>query len=290
MKPLALASLLVVGCMTNAASKTAVELDNTGRLAIVGDCVIVAEQSSLVCVPRAGGGAPYTLVTNAARTYVAIAGDGDTAVVTSLAGSELYVDRVALDGTLKLIAKAPATPGAGALALAPGAVFVSDGLHLLAVPADGSRPAGTIVTAQSPPLLAAAFRGTTLYFADGPTVYSWDLSSQTVPQWLAMDQVDTQLGADTDAAVIGRHIANSSYSFVTNVTTREITELHGTLTRIAIAGGHPYGIVDAGIVDATGTDVTDPVVAVADAYDLAVDDKSIYWITRQGTFDLAARP
>ena len=97
------------------------------------------------------------------------------------------------------------------------------------------------------------------------------------------------VAADGDAAVVGTNVANSSYSFVTNITTRDVTELHGTLSRVAVAGGHPYALVDGDLFDATGVDVYDPLAAGLDAFDLAADDQAVYWITRGGDIGTIAR-
>ncbi len=288
MRVLSLAPLLSIGCSITGSS-SAVELGNTGRLAIAGDCIVVAEHASLVCAPRSGGGAPRTMLTTPDRTYVAIASDGDSVVATSTSAGQVFVDRVALDGSVTPIANAPATAGAGELALGKGTIFVSTGSQILVVNTDPPKIAGAWITATNPPLGAIAWRGTTMYWVDGTTLMTWNTSVDTMPQ-VGATVVGGALAADTDAVVVGDHLSDSNYSFVTNLITREVSELHGTLTRVATAGGHPYAIVDAGIVDATMTDVTEPLVAVPDAYDLAVDDKDIYWITRQGTLDRVARP
>ena len=290
MKVLAVACVFAIGCTTSAGgpgSGSSVHLGEPGRLAIAGDCVVVAEPSSLVCVPRAGGGDPHELVKTPGRTYVAVAGDGDAVVATSTDDPPVELDRVALDGTVTRLASAAASTGAGELALADKQVVLSTGSQLLLVDGTGGGIVATLAQA-SGVIGAVAQRAGTVYYTDDQTLHEVDLTGQQVPLFDGM--VTLALAADASTAVAGeRLVGDSQFSFVDSELADEDCELHGTLSRVVLADGHPFALTDLGIFDAAGPVAEVPLARAAGAFDLAVDDQTIYWITRAGELDRAAR-
>ncbi|HTR53029.1 MAG TPA: hypothetical protein VMJ10_20180 [Kofleriaceae bacterium] len=281
---------LAAGCTTTSSPTGSVSLGEPGRLALAGDCIVVAEHASLVCAPRAGGGTPHTIATTPDRTYVAIVADDndDGVLATSIANNAVELDHVGLDGTVTPLASAAASDGAGELALADKQIVLSTGALLVTVDAQAGGVTGLVATATET-LGSVAVRGTTVYYVDDTTLDAVDLASPT-----GMPEIEAQsdtfaVAADADAAAYGTNLTNSSYSFVTNLTTREVTELHGTLSRVAIAGGHPYALVDGDVYDATGTDVETPLAGGLDAFDVAADTQAVYWITRSGDVGSLAR-
>ena len=286
----ALASLAAIGCTTTPSPGTSsgVQLGEAGRLALAGDCVVVAEPGSLVCVPRVGGDAPHELVKSPDRTYVAIAADGDDVLATSVADHAVELDRVALDGTVTPLLSATATQGAGELAPAEKQVVLSTGSQLLLVDGEAGGIVATLARATGVIGAVAARAGTVYYTVDGK-LQEVQLDGTAMPVYATAQTL--ALAADAGAVVSGDQLdGDPSYSFANNLTTRSDCELHGTVSRLALAGGHPYAIVDGAIFDAAEVVAEAPVVPATDAFDLAVDDQRIYWIARSGELDRAARP
>ena len=257
-------------------------------LALAGDCVVVAEPGSLVCVPRVGDDAPHEIVKAPGRTYVAIAADGDDVLATSVADHAVELDRVALDGTVTPLVSATASQGAGELAPADKQVVLSTGSQLLLV--DGE--AGGIVATLAHPagvIGAVAARAGLVYYTVDGKLAEVQLDGTAMPVYASVQTL--ALAADAGAVVSGDQLdGDPSYSFANNLTTRNDCELHGTVSRIALADGQPFAIVDGAIFDASDVVAYAPVVPATDAFDLAVDDQRIYWIARSGELDRAARP
>ena len=285
---LVLFASLAAACTTATSPSGTISLGEPGRLALAGDCVVVAEHASLVCAQR-DGDSSHTLVTTPDRTYVAIVADanGDGVLASSVANNMVELDRVGLDGSTVELASLPASEGAGELALAGTQVVLSTGSLLVTVDASTGGVTGLVATATGT-LGGVAVRGTTAYYVDDTTVESIELGAASATPEIESTESGA-VAADAEAAVIGTNLTDSSYSFVTNVTTHDVTELHGTLSRLAIAAGHPYAVVDGDLYDATGVDVTAPIVAGLDAFDLAGDARAVYWITRTGDVGTIAR-
>lgn len=289
MKLLALAPLAVLGCAATPSPPSSpwpYQLDEAGVLALAGDCVVVAEHASLVCVPRAGGGEAHELVRRADRSYVAVAADGDDVLATSLAGGQVLLDRIALDGTVTPLAASPATSGAGLLALADSRVVLSTGSQLeLVDPAGG----GVTALAQASGIITAlAVRAQEVDYADDTTLKTVDLMGNDLSQ--QDGEVVVALAADPGGIAVGQHLpGDTSYSFVDNLTTGDTCELHGALSRLAVDAGHPYAIAGGYVFDATGAVARQALAGDGAAFDLAVDDRDVYWISRDGTLDRVAR-
>ena len=289
MKLLALVPLAALGCAATPSPPSSpwpYQLDESGALALAGDCVVVAEHASLVCVPRAGGGAAHELVRRADRSFVAVAADGDDVLATSLSGGQILLDRVALDGTVMPLAASPATSGAGLLAVADSGVVLSTGSQLeLVDPAGG----GVTTLAQASGIITAlAVRGQEVDYADDTTLKAVDLMGDDLSQ--PYYSIVVALAADPGGMVVGTHLpGDTSYSFVQNTTTGDMSELHGALSRVAVDGGHPYAIVDGVVFDATGAVARQALAGNGDAFDLAVDDRYVYGISRDGTLDRVER-
>lgn len=277
-----LLALLAVGCTSSPSSSSSgpVDLGEPGRLALAGDCVVVAEHASLVCVPRAGGDSPRTILDQPSRALVELAADGDDLLVTSLADHAVFLDRVALDGTVTPLANATAAMGAGDLALADKQVVLSTGSQLLLV--DGVHGGIVATLAHSTGVIGdVAVRAGLVYYVDDGTLQIVDLSGMAMPQYGGLRTI--AVAADATTLAIGNQLlGDPSYSFVDDDVTRNTCEIHGTLTRVALAGGQPYAIVDGAIFDASNVVARTPVAPASDAFDLAVDDQTIYWITRSG--------
>ena len=291
MKLLALAHLALLaalGCAATPATPSSpwpYQLDESGALALAGDCVVVAEHASLVCVPRAGGGAAHELVRRTDRSFVAVAADGDDVLATSLSGGQILLDRVALDGTVTPLAASTATSGAGLLAVADSGVVLSTGSQLELVDTAG----GVTPLAQASGIITAlAVRGQEVDYADDTTLKTVDLMGDDLSQ--PSYSVVVALAADPGGMTVGTHLpGDTSYSFVQNTTTGDMTELHGALSRVAVDGGHPYAIVDGSLFDATGAVARQALAGNGDAFDLAVDARYVYWISRDGTLDRVQR-
>lgn len=292
MKLLALAPLVALGCATTPPSPESAwpyQLDETGHLAIAGNCVVVEEASSLVCVPRAGAGEARELVRSADRTYVALAAtaDGTGVLATSLAGGQVRLDRVALDGTVTPLASAAATAGAGQLAVADRQVVLSTGSQLVLV--DGAGGGVTSTLAQATGIIGGvAARAQQVAYIVDTSLKTVDLAGDDESQ--PSGGVTVAVAADAGALVVGRHlIDDTSYSFLQNDTTGDTCEIPGALSRIAVQAGHPFAIADGAIFDAAGAVADYPIAGDGDAFDLAVDEAYVYWITRDGTLDRVAR-
>jgi hypothetical protein len=289
MKALLLVPWLAIGCITSTTSpgtSSTIELGEPGRLALAGDCVVVAEHASLVCVPRAGGDAPHTILEQPARTFVEIATDGDDLIVSSLDDHSVFLDRIALDGTVTPLADATATNGAGQLAVADKQAVLSTGSQLLLVDSVNGGIVATLAQAKGV-IGDVAVRASLVYYLDDGTMEMTDLAGTKMPTY--GDASTLALAADASGVAVGSQLQDSSYSFVDDLTTQNLCELHGTLTRVALAGGQPYAIVDGAIFDASHVVARAPIAPASDAFDLAIDDQTIYWITRGGELDRRSR-
>jgi hypothetical protein len=285
MKRLAIVPLFVIGCTTLDSSES-VELGEPGRLAIAGNCVIVAERSSLVCVPRAGDEEPRTLVTLPAREYVAAVGDDDGVFATSIDGAKVFVDRVSLDGRVRPVIATAATLGAGELALADRQLVLSTGSELLLAERDGS-----IVTTLADAdgvIGAVAVRAGRVYYADDAYQHVIDLAGKHISDEPYLQTL--ALAADAVAAFAAHRLeGDTAFSFVDNETTGDSCELYGTVLRVAVAGGQPYALTDTGIFDASEVVARDALAEVSNGVDVIADAQHVYWITRTGALARIAR-
>jgi hypothetical protein len=283
---------------------TLAELGAPGRLAITGDCIVVAQLTALGCVPL-GGGTPHVIAQSANRAFVRAIADGDALIATSLpldfgpGDAAMEVDRVTPDGAITAIAMTGAGYGAGeGVALAGDRVVFTDGgsADLLAVAHTGGQVA--VLAFDSGNFGDLAIAAGDAYFVNGFSIYKHDLAGPE--SYPGDDKAVAGVGADTPrlasdgtSVVAAGNLLDGSGTGVAIVVPAgapAVAKLPSGNDALAVAGGHAFIAAGGEVLDldlASGT--TSTFAAGEDAVDIIATPAALYWITRTGALRMLAR-
>jgi hypothetical protein len=274
--------------------RTLAELGFGGRLAVVGDCIVVAQGSDLTCVPSAGGEARSILHVED-RIFVEPVADGDAIVASSLpldfgpdGDRTLRIDRVTLDGAITTLGSAFSGFGAGeGLAIGGDKVIFSTGgsADLLAVPRAGG--ATTRLASDSGNFGDVAVVGADAFYVNGFMVFRQALAgSQDDPEAaLPTPFFDALLASDaTTLVAVGPSLEQEQQTLVVSLPPGPaIAPLAGRAGRAVVAGGIAH-VIAGGDVHAIelATGVATPEVTGESVGDVALTTGGLVWITDTG--------
>jgi hypothetical protein len=267
-----------------------------GRIALAGDCIAVAAEQTVTCVPLAGG-APTTLATLGSGTAVRPLAAGSAFVVSSVpadfgpADAQFELDRVGLDGTVTKLLAASGGAGAGEGLAFDGtnAVFTTGGdADLDSIPVAGG--SATLRAFDSGNFGEVALVGTTAYYYNAPEIFSHDMTA-TEPADPGEEPVagggdfeDPSLASDgTTLVAAGTSIEGSATTVITIPTGPTIAPLPAPGGPVAAIDGTAYVIAGGDLVAidlASGAETT--IAAGEEPFDVLATADQVIWITQAG--------
>ena len=274
---------------------TLAEVGTAGQIVLSRDCIVVAQLTSLVCVPIDGGA--VRPIATLPRNIVSVVADGDGVIATSLpldfgpsGDRTMHVDRIALDGTVSELGTAFAGYGAGPLAVsADRIVFTTGGsASLLALPRTGGPV--QVLGSDSGNFGSVAIGGNDAYYVN-TSVYRHSLASTGG----AGTRVETS-GSITSVASDGTTVVAVG---ITPVHTAKLSIVSGTATAIDLAGmpsalvvaeGRAWMSIGGDVVSVDlATRAMTSVLGGQQAAGLIVAPTALYWITATGAVRTEAR-